>query len=161
MTLTEPVNADRRVDQFKEMESKLHPELKEPLKRLCNDPKTTVVVLSGSHRSVLDKVLLVLFIYFFFCDLTFVDLMILQNFDEYNIWLAAEHGVFVRTGNKKWLQNLAENIHMDWIESVKHVFEYFTERTPRSYFELRETSVVWNYKYAGKKQVVYCLLSIV
>ncbi|KAL7590846.1 hypothetical protein Lser_V15G32456 [Lactuca serriola] len=125
VTLTEPVNTDRRVDQFKEMESKLHPELKEPLKRLSNDPKTTVVVLSGSHRSVLDK-----------------------NFDEYNIWLAAEHGVFVRTGNKKWLQNLAENIHMDWIESVKHVFEYFTERTPRSYFELRETSVVWNYKYA-------------
>ncbi|KAI3495402.1 hypothetical protein L1887_37740 [Cichorium endivia] len=125
-TLTEPVNApDRRVDQFKEMESKLHPELREPLRRLCDDPKTTVVVLSGSHRSVLDK-----------------------NFDDYNVWLAAEHGVFVRTGNKKWLQNLSDNIHMDWFESVKHVFEYFTERTPRSFFELRETSLVWNYKYA-------------
>ncbi|KAI3680862.1 hypothetical protein L6452_35639 [Arctium lappa] len=125
-TLTEPVNApDKRVDQFKDRELKLHPELEEPLKRLCNDPKTTVVVLSGSHRSVLDK-----------------------NFDDYNIWLAAEHGVFLRTANKKWIQNLPENIHMDWVESVKHVFEYFTERTPRSYFELRETSLVWNYKYA-------------
>ncbi|KAL0305564.1 UNVERIFIED_CONTAM: Alpha,alpha-trehalose-phosphate synthase [UDP-forming] 1 [Sesamum radiatum] len=30
----------------------------------------------------------------------------------------------------------------------KHVFEYFTERTPRSHFELRETSLVWNYKHA-------------
>ncbi|CAI7915624.1 unnamed protein product [Closterium sp. NIES-53] len=28
------------------------------------------------------------------------------------------------------------------------VFEYFTERTPRSYVEERETSLVWNYKYA-------------
>ncbi|GFZ07150.1 trehalose-6-phosphate synthase [Actinidia rufa] len=30
----------------------------------------------------------------------------------------------------------------------EHVFEYFTERTPRSHFELRETSLSWNYKYA-------------
>jgi len=31
---------------------------------------------------------------------------------------------------------------------MQHVFEYFTERTPRSHFEHRETSLVWNYKYA-------------
>ncbi|GKB52063.1 hypothetical protein Tco_0902816 [Tanacetum coccineum] len=55
-TITEPVNApDRRIDQFKEMELNLRPELKEPLKKLCDDLKTTVVVMSGSHRSVLDK----------------------------------------------------------------------------------------------------------
>lgn len=35
--------------------------------------------------------------------------------------------------------------------SCQHVFEYFTERTPRSYFEVRETSIVWNYKFAGKQ----------
>ena len=31
----------------------------------------------------------------------------------------------------------------------QHVFEYFTERTPRSHFDFRDTSLVWNYKYAG------------
>ncbi|KAK1420382.1 hypothetical protein QVD17_21928 [Tagetes erecta] len=124
-TLTEPVNADGRIDQFKEMELNLHRELEEPLKKLCDDPRSTVIIVSGSHRSVLDK-----------------------NFEDYNIWLAAEHGVFLRTANKKWIQNLTENIHIDWIESVKHVFEYFTERTPRSFYELRETSIVWNYKYS-------------
>jgi trehalose 6-phosphate synthase/phosphatase len=36
----------------------------------------------------------------------------------------------------------------DWMESVQLVFDYFCERTPRSFVELRETSVVWNYKYA-------------
>lgn len=57
-TLTEPVDAPgRRVDQFKEMQLKLHPDLKEPLKKLCDDPHTTIVVLSGSGRSVLDKVI--------------------------------------------------------------------------------------------------------
>ncbi|GJV14064.1 hypothetical protein Tco_1359387 [Tanacetum coccineum] len=56
ISITEPVNApDRRIDQFKEMEPNLHLELKEPLKKLCDDPKTTVVVVSGSHRSILDK----------------------------------------------------------------------------------------------------------
>ncbi|XP_071715169.1 alpha,alpha-trehalose-phosphate synthase [UDP-forming] 1-like [Rutidosis leptorrhynchoides] len=124
-TLSEPVNADGRVDQFKEMELNLHPELVEPLKKLCDDPRTTVAVVSGSHRSVLDKI-----------------------FEDYNMWLAAEHGVFIRTANKKWLQNLTDNINLDWIESVQHVFEYFTERTPRSFYERRETSLVWNYKYS-------------
>lgn len=38
------------------MELKLHPDLKEPLKKLCDDSKTTIVVLSGSDRSVLDDV---------------------------------------------------------------------------------------------------------
>lgn len=33
--------------------------------------------------------------------------------------------------------------------TCQHVFEYFTERTPRSHLELRDTSLVWNYKYAG------------
>lgn len=46
----------RRIDQLKEMELKLHPDLKEPLRKLCSDPKTTIVVLSGSGRNVLDEV---------------------------------------------------------------------------------------------------------
>jgi len=39
------------------MELKLHPDLKGPLKALCEDEHTTVIVLSGSDRSVLDEVL--------------------------------------------------------------------------------------------------------
>ncbi|KAF5176293.1 Trehalose-6-phosphate synthase [Thalictrum thalictroides] len=126
-TLTEPVETPGRRggDQIKEMELKLHPELKEPLKILCNDPKTTVVVVSGSDRSVLD-----------------------DNFREYNIWLAAENGMFLRPTKGEWMTTMPEHLNMDWVDSVKHVFEYFTERTPRSHFELRETSLVWNYKYA-------------
>lgn len=57
--MTEPVESSgiRGGDQIKEMELKLHPELKGPLATLCDDPQTTVVVLSGSDRSVLDDVL--------------------------------------------------------------------------------------------------------
>lgn len=58
-TLTEPVDTpDRRGgDQIREMDLKLHPELKESLIKLCDDPQTTVVVLSGSDRTVLDEVI--------------------------------------------------------------------------------------------------------
>ncbi|KAK6132582.1 hypothetical protein DH2020_033684 [Rehmannia glutinosa] len=126
VTLTEPIETPgRRGDQIKEMELKLHPELKGPLTMLCSDPNTTIVVLSGSDRSVLD-----------------------DNFGEYNMWLAAENGMFLRSTKGEWMTTMPEHLNMDWVDSVKHVFEYFTERTPRSHFERRETSLVWNYKYA-------------
>ncbi|XP_023765538.1 alpha,alpha-trehalose-phosphate synthase [UDP-forming] 1 [Lactuca sativa] len=126
-TLTEPVDSpDRRGgDQIREMDLKLHPDLKEPLTRLCSDPKTTVVVLSGSDRGVLD-----------------------ENFGDYDMWLAAENGMFLRSTRGDWMTTMPEHSNMEWVDSVKHVFEYFTERTPRSHFELRETSLVWNYKYS-------------
>ena len=53
---------------------------------------------------------------------------------------------------------------MEWKESVNLVFDYFCERTPRSFVEARDTSVVWNYKYAGElsklwhEQLPACLL---
>ncbi|XP_052177114.1 alpha,alpha-trehalose-phosphate synthase [UDP-forming] 1 [Diospyros lotus] len=126
-TLTEAVdNPGRRGgDQIKEMELKLHPDLKEPLKALCDDLKTTIVVLSGSGRRVLD-----------------------YNFSEYNMWLAAENGMFLRFTKGDWMTTMPEHLNMEWVDSIKHVFEYFTDRTPRSHFETRETSLVWNYKYA-------------
>ncbi|XP_017414416.2 alpha,alpha-trehalose-phosphate synthase [UDP-forming] 1-like [Vigna angularis] len=124
-TLTEPVDALGRAGQIRELEPKLHPNLKGPLKKLSDDPQTTIVLLSGSNREVLDK-----------------------NFSEFNMWLAAENGMFLRLTSSEWMTTMPENLNMDWVDSVKHVFEYFTERTPRSHFELRETSIVWNYKYA-------------
>ncbi|XP_073273698.1 alpha,alpha-trehalose-phosphate synthase [UDP-forming] 1-like [Primulina huaijiensis] len=126
-TITEPIDTPERRggDQIKEMELKLHPQLKGPLKKLCSIPNSTVIVLSGSERRVLD-----------------------DNFGDYDMWLAAENGMFLRSTKGEWRTTMPEHLNMDWVDSVKHVFEYFTERTPRSHFERRETSLVWNYKYA-------------
>jgi Trehalose-phosphatase len=45
----------------------------------------------------------------------------------------------------------------EWMEAVALVFDYFRERTPRSFVEPREASIVWNYKNAdiefGRLQV--------
>lgn len=57
--LTKPVDTlDRRgEDQIREVELKLNPDLKSTLMELCCDPKTTIVVLSGSKKIVLDNVI--------------------------------------------------------------------------------------------------------
>ena len=49
-----------------------------------------------------------------------------------------------------WI-SLVDMPKMEWKESVNLVFDYFCERTPRSFVESRDTSVVWNYKYAGRQ----------
>lgn len=48
------------------MDLKLHPELEESLIKLCDDPQTTVVVLSGSDRTVLDEVFIKIYFSFEF-----------------------------------------------------------------------------------------------
>ena len=47
------------------------------------------------------------------------------------------------------LTNRVINSSLLFFPSSQPVFEYFRERTPRSYIEVRETSLLWNYKYAG------------
>ncbi|RID57838.1 hypothetical protein BRARA_F01188 [Brassica rapa] len=123
-TLTEPMNS-----QNEELDLKLNEKLKGTLKALCNDPKTTVVVLSRSGRNILDKV-----------------------FGEYKIWLAAENGMFLRDPSGEWVTNMPQDMkNLDWVHGVKNGFKYFTDRTPRSFFEASETSLVWNHECADVK----------
>ncbi|CAO2833279.1 unnamed protein product [Amaranthus hypochondriacus] len=135
-TLTEAVDIPGRwgTDQVKEINSKLRPDLKGPLTILCNDPKSTIVILSGSRR----------------CDLD-------ENFQEFDMWLAAEHGMFLRHTRGDWMTTMPEHLNLDWRPSISHVFEYFEDRTPRSTMDPREISLIWNYKYSdfefGKLQV--------
>jgi trehalose 6-phosphate synthase/phosphatase len=43
---------------------------------------------------------------------------------------------------------LFDTLPKEWMESVQLVLDYFCERTPRSFVEVRDTSLVWNYKHA-------------
>ncbi|KAM1057757.1 hypothetical protein ACFX13_031725 [Malus domestica] len=113
-----------RIGAITTFQNSQHPDLKETLSALHNDPTTTTVVLSGSDRNVLD-----------------------DNFGELDTWLAAENRMFLRLTKGESMTTMPEHLNMEWIGSVKQVFVYFTERIPRSHFELIETSLVWNYKY--------------
>lgn len=126
-TMTTQVDGPGRrgPEQIREMKLRLHPHLQEVFGVLCKDPKTTIVILSGSERSVLD-----------------------EAFGAFDLWLAAENGMFLRHTRGDWKTTMPEHLNMDWMDSVQPVFDYFRERTPRSYVEARETSLLWNYKYA-------------
>ncbi|GBG69704.1 hypothetical protein CBR_g4535 [Chara braunii] len=127
-TLTRPVedSGRRGPDQIKEMKPRLHPLSREYLDLLSRDPNTTIVILSGSEKKALDKA-----------------------FGGLNVWLAAGNGMFLRHArNDKWTAIMPELEGADLRESVQPVFEYFSKRTPGSYLESRETSLIWNYKYA-------------
>ena len=109
--------------------SRMHPVSQECLQRLCDDPTTTLCIFSGSERNRLSQA---------FAHLP-------------KLWIAAENGCFIRPplegkhsalstgGPGKWI-TMVETSNFDWIESVQLVFDYFCERTPRSYVETRETS---------------------
>eukprot|EP01026_Neomeris_dumetosa_P011074 TRINITY_DN14040_c1_g2_i5.p2 TRINITY_DN14040_c1_g2~~TRINITY_DN14040_c1_g2_i5.p2 ORF type:complete len:347 (-),score=36.74 TRINITY_DN14040_c1_g2_i5:469-1509(-) len=102
----------------------------ESLMKLSHDPMNIVLIFSGSTRKKMNEM-----------------------FGAKQFWLLAENGVYLRppwlpsTPSPKWIQIL-DNIPLDWMESVKVVFSYFKDRTPRSSVEVRETSVVWSYRYA-------------
>ncbi|KAH7285655.1 hypothetical protein KP509_33G039300 [Ceratopteris richardii] len=126
-TMTTQVDGPGRrgPEQIREMKLRLHPHLQEVFRILCKDPRTTIVILSGSERNVLD-----------------------EAFGAFDLWLAAENGMFLRHTRGEWKTTMPEHLNMDWMDSVQPVFDYFRERTPRSYVEVRETSLLWNYKYA-------------
>eukprot|EP00240_Pyramimonas_obovata_P000164 CAMPEP_0118931200 /NCGR_PEP_ID=MMETSP1169-20130426/7621_1 /TAXON_ID=36882 /ORGANISM="Pyramimonas obovata, Strain CCMP722" /LENGTH=1226 /DNA_ID=CAMNT_0006873671 /DNA_START=433 /DNA_END=4113 /DNA_ORIENTATION=- len=125
--------AKRHFDNQKNM-SQVHPTVIEALRVIASVPNVTLVIFSGCGRSRLE-----------------------DEFDGLPVWLAAENGVFLRPPASEeeeeeeelpqWLCT-ADSMSMDWLESVQLVFDYFCERTPRSFVETRETSLVWNYKYA-------------
>ena len=111
--------------------ARIHPVSQECLQRLCDDPTTTLCIFSGSERNRLSQA---------FAHLP-------------KLWIAAENGCFIRpplegkdsqldsTGAGKWI-TMVETANLDWLESVQLVFDYFCERTPRSFVETRETSLV-------------------
>lgn len=102
----------------------MNPGLKGALKTLCDNEDTTVIVVSGHGKSVLD-----------------------ENFGEFKMWLSAENGMFLRQTGEDWITRPG-HLEIGCHDSVKKVFEYFTKRTPNSYREPRDKSFVWNYKYA-------------
>ncbi|KAL3135793.1 Trehalose-6-P synthase/phosphatase complex synthase subunit [Trebouxia sp. C0010 RCD-2024] len=132
-TLTTAVEAPRQpkrhFDQIQAL-TRVNPTVYNSIATLSNGPNTTVVVFSGSDKAKLDEV-----------------------FGSLNVWLAAENGIFMRPppdedGDQEDWATMGELPKKEWMESVQLVFDYFCERTPRSFVEARDTSVVWNYKYA-------------
>jgi trehalose 6-phosphate synthase/phosphatase len=97
-------------------------EIKQLLAKLARDPKNTVVIISGRDRWTMEEWL-----------------------GDLDMNLIASHGLWVkRAGQSNWTMTVTLN--NDWIESVRHVLEVFSDRIPGSFIEEKEYSLAWHYR---------------
>ncbi|KAL1924300.1 uncharacterized protein VTP21DRAFT_7335 [Calcarisporiella thermophila] len=112
------------------------------LKSLTADKRNEVWILSGRTTASLEE--------------RFSDLP--------SIGLVAENGAYLQHPGavaQKW-ECLVPDMDIGWKKEVLRVFEYYTERTPGSFIEEKNASVVWHYRKAdhptyGAWQASECL----
>ncbi|KAI0072180.1 glycosyltransferase family 20 protein [Panus rudis PR-1116 ss-1] len=100
----------------------------ELLNRIAEDPRNEVWLLSGLPvKGALEEVEKV-------CP---------------KVGIVAENGCFIKTrpgrnGETSWI-NMVTNFNLTWKAPCLEILQYFTERTPGSFIEEREASVVWRF----------------
>lgn len=99
--------------------------LVEMLRTLTADPKNTVIIMSGCERRFLESWL-----------------------GQLKIGLAAEYGFYHRMPWTTEWSSMGEGIELSWKELVAPIMKYFTERTPGTYIESKESSLAWHFKDA-------------
>jgi trehalose 6-phosphate synthase/phosphatase len=96
-------------------------ELMDLLINLSNDPKNTIVIISGRDRFILDEWLGTL-----------------------NLHIVASHGLWVRHPKGNW--KLTTSISNEWKDSIKHMLEVYLDRMPGAMIEDKEYSVAFHYR---------------
>lgn len=96
------------------------------LAQLAAAAQTTVVIISGRARADLER---------WFGQTA-------------GLWLAAEHGAIVRAPTAKTWERQRPDYTDDWKEAVGRVLAHFVARTPGSFVETKEFSLVWHYRMA-------------
>ena len=108
---------------WKPEKAKPDPNLITLLSSLAGDPRNELVIASGRGRDVLER-----------------------WFSGLDIGLIAEHGVWVKEKGGDW--EMLEPLKADWKEEVMPILELYTDRTPGSFIEEKEFSLVWHYRKA-------------
>lgn len=96
-------------------------ELKDLLKKLASDDRNQVVIISGRDRKSLENWLGSL-------QLDFI----------------GEHGVWIKERGTEW--RTLTNLSHQWKKDIKPVLELYVNRTPGSFIEEKDYSLVWHYR---------------
>ena len=67
-----------------------------------------------------------------------------DNLGNLNISIIAEHGHFFKESNKNWI-NLG-NIDKVFLNDIHAIFQSFSDRTPGTFTEKKESGLVWHYR---------------
>jgi trehalose 6-phosphate synthase/phosphatase len=99
--------------------------LLEILSTLVQNPRNTVVVISGRERDSLTKWLL-----------------------KTGADIVAEHGTWLKYADQnEWVQTY-QGMAMDWKDNIRPILNKFSERTPGSFVEEKSHSLAWHYRNA-------------
>lgn len=98
------------------------PFIKRLIETLANDPKNTVVLVSTNERNVIGSWL-----------------------TDRRVGVMAESGYFYRLPNEEEWQAMTEDTDPSWKKVVRPIMQYFTERTPGSRIESKESALAWHY----------------
>jgi len=102
------------------------PSVIDVLERLAQDKHSTTALISGRSRADLER---------WFAGIP-------------NLWIAAEHGAVLWSPlSRDWEQPLPTGTN-EWKKCVYPILEHFVERTPGSFIEEKEFSLVWHYRMA-------------
>jgi trehalose 6-phosphate synthase/phosphatase len=96
-------------------------ELYETLDYLAGNAATSIVLISGRDKETLDR-----------------------WFGHKPYSLVAEHGVWSKKSGGDW--ELPEYLSNDWKELVRPVLDIFADRTPGTFIEEKDYSLVWHYR---------------
>jgi len=96
------------------------------LEKFTKNPRTEVVLISGRDRDTLER-----------------------WFGGLDLGLVAEHGVWIKEKGGGW--ETIETLTSDWKEEVHPILESWVDRTPGSFIEEKEFSLVWHYRKANPR----------
>ncbi len=99
-------------------------ELYHILTHLTEDKNNDVVIISGRDKDTLSK----------------------WFNGDWRLGFIAEHGVWYKKVNGEW--NMVETISKDWMEIIRPTIEFYVDRTPGSFIEEKNYSLVWHYRDA-------------
>jgi trehalose 6-phosphate synthase/phosphatase len=95
------------------------------LKKLSEDPRNQIWIISGRDQAFLEKWL----------------------GPNNKLGLSAEHGCFMKDIGAEWV-NLAAKFDMSWQEKVEDIFMRYTDKTPGSNIEKKKVALTWHYRRA-------------
>jgi trehalose 6-phosphate synthase/phosphatase len=100
-------------------------ELRELINKLASDPKNKIVIISGRDKDTLE-----------------------DWFGSLKIDMIAEHGVWLKEGRIYW--SLIDYLSDEWKKDIRPILELYVDRTPGSFIETKDFSLVWHYRKADK-----------
>ena len=104
-------------------------EVSQIISALTSDHKNEVTIISGRDRETLEK-----------------------WFEGQDINFIVEHGVWTKVRGGEW--KMLYQINADWKENIRPTLENFVDRTPGSFIEEKNYSLVWHYRKSELEQGV-------